>query len=219
MPADLKIRLSAVIGTSFYLGLAIWGWGGFGPFFAHPARITVTLIFFALTVASLFTEGNLSTGEREDRGNRWVLAAFGILSILSAYLSAYSDRKNIWVLDGDTVRWTGVLLLLPGGIIRLWPVYVLGRRFSGLVAIQPGHRLVTRGIYRIVRNPSYVGLLLSSFAWNLVFRSGIGVVLSALMIPPLIARIRAEERLLNSQFGEEYQAYCRRTWRLIPGLY
>jgi len=112
-----------------------------------------------------------------------------------------------------------VLLLLPGGIIRLWPVYVLGRRFSGLVAIQPGHRLVTRGIYRIVRNPSYVGLLLSSFAWNLVFRSGIGVVLSALMIPPLIARIRAEERLLNSQFGEEYQAYCRRTWRLIPGLY
>lgn len=219
MPADLKLRLSAVIGTCFYLGLAVWGWGGFGPFFAHPARIAVTVIFFALTFASMFTAGNLSTGEREDRGNRWVLAAFTVLSILSAYLSAYCDRKDIWVLGGDTVRWLGVALLVPGGIIRLWPVYVLGNRFSGLVAIQPGHTLVTTGIYSLVRNPSYVGLLLSSFAWNLAFRSIVGLILSALMIPPLIARIHAEERLLTSQFGTEYEAYRKRTWRLVPGLY
>jgi hypothetical protein len=46
MPAGLKIRLSAVVGTCLYLGLAILGWGGFGPFFSHPARIVVTLIFF-----------------------------------------------------------------------------------------------------------------------------------------------------------------------------
>jgi protein-S-isoprenylcysteine O-methyltransferase Ste14 len=39
------------------------------------------------------------------------------------------------------------------------------------------------------------------------------------MIPPLIARIRSEERLLRSQFGAEYDAYCARTSRLIPGLY
>jgi len=39
------------------------------------------------------------------------------------------------------------------------------------------------------------------------------------MIPPLIARIHAEERLLSSQFGAEYEAYRRKTWRLIPGLY
>jgi protein-S-isoprenylcysteine O-methyltransferase Ste14 len=96
---------------------------------------------------------------------------------------------------------------------------VLGRRFSGLVAIQPGHTLVTTGIYSLVRNPSYVGLLLSSFAWGLAFRSIVGLVLAALMIPPLIARIHAEERLLASQFGAEYEAYRRKTWRLIPGLY
>ena len=219
MSAGLKIRLSAFVGTFFYLGLAVLGWGGFGPFFAHPARIAVTVIFFVLTIASVFTAGNLSTGEREDRGNRWVLAAFGILSIVSAYLCAYTDRKDIWVLDGDAVRWAGVALLIPGGIIRLWPVYVLGRRFSGLVAIQPGHSLVTTGIYSVVRNPSYVGLLLCSFAWALVFRAGVGLVLCALMIPPLIARIHAEERLLSSQFGAEYEAYRRKTWRLIPGLY
>jgi protein-S-isoprenylcysteine O-methyltransferase Ste14 len=45
------------------------------------------------------------------------------------------------------------------------------------------------------------------------------VLLAALNIPPLIARMNSEERLLRSQFGEEYEAYRARTWRLLPGLY
>jgi len=39
------------------------------------------------------------------------------------------------------------------------------------------------------------------------------------MLIPLIARIRAEERLLHSHFGAEYDAYFARTWRLVPGIY
>jgi protein-S-isoprenylcysteine O-methyltransferase Ste14 len=45
------------------------------------------------------------------------------------------------------------------------------------------------------------------------------VLLAALMIPPVIARIGAEERLLREAFGAAYEAYCARTSRLIPGLY
>ena len=96
---------------------------------------------------------------------------------------------------------------------------MLGRCFSGLVAIQPGHALVTDGIYRTIRKPSYLGLLALSQGWALAFRSLAGVLLVVLMIPPLIARIRSEEALLRSQFGEAYAVYCARTWRLFPGLY
>jgi protein-S-isoprenylcysteine O-methyltransferase Ste14 len=95
---------------------------------------------------------------------------------------------------------------------------VLGHRFSRLVAIQPGHTLVTTGLYRVVRHPSYLGLLVNSLGWALAFRSGVGVLLTALLIPPLIARIGAEERLLRSQFGGEYEVYRRRTSRLVPGF-
>ena len=104
-------------------------------------------------------------------------------------------------------------------MLRLWPVFVLGRRFSGLVAIQPGHTLVTSGVYGVIRNPSYLGLLISSLGWALAFRSVVGVLLVLLLVLPLIARINSEERLLHSQFGDEYEAYRSRTWRLIPGLY
>jgi protein-S-isoprenylcysteine O-methyltransferase Ste14 len=107
----------------------------------------------------------------------------------------------------------------PGGALRIWPVFVLGRRFSGLIAIQPAHTLVTSGIYGVIRHPSYLGLFVNSLGWALAFRSGGGLLLTALLIPPLVARIRAEETLLRSQFGAEYEVYCNRTSRLIPGVY
>jgi protein-S-isoprenylcysteine O-methyltransferase Ste14 len=47
----------------------------------------------------------------------------------------------------------------------------------------------------------------------------VGLLLAAFTIPPLVARMHAEERLLRSEFGDEYADYFARTWRLIPGLY
>jgi protein-S-isoprenylcysteine O-methyltransferase Ste14 len=214
-----RLALISIAGTLACLGLAILGSGGFAAFFSDPARIVLTIVLFALSGAALFTSGNLSPGEREDRSNRWVIAAFGLIGLLAAYLPAYTERKEFWTIDGDLIRWLGVVLFAAGGGLRLWPVFVLGHRFSGLVAIQPGHRLVTTSIYSVIRHPSYLGLLISSLGWGLAFRSGVGVVLALLLIPPLLARIRAEETLLGTEFGQEYEAYRARTSRLIPGLY
>jgi protein-S-isoprenylcysteine O-methyltransferase Ste14 len=214
-----RMILTALLTTLVYLAIAVLGWGGLAAFFAQPARIALAIVTFALAAAALFTEGNLSPGEREDRGNRWVLAVFAIIGLASAYLPAYTDRHDIWTLGGDGVRWLGVFLFAAGGALRLWPVFVLGHRFSGLVAIQKGHALVTTGIYSRIRNPSYLGLLISSLGWALAFRSIIGIILVAALIPPLIARMMSEEKLLGAQFGAEYEAYRARTSRLIPGVY
>lgn len=208
-----------VLWIGVYLGLAIFAYGGFAAFFSNPARVALVLVLLALSVAAFFAGGNLSPGIREDRGNRWVIAAIGVIGLLSAYLPAYTERREFFVLDGDALRWLGVFLFGLGGALRLWPVFVLGDRFSGLVAIQPGHRLVTSGVYGIIRHPSYLGLIVSLLGWGLAFRSGVGVLLAVLTIPPLISRIRAEERLLADQFGADYEAYRARTSRLIPGIY
>jgi protein-S-isoprenylcysteine O-methyltransferase Ste14 len=104
------------------------------PFFSHPALIALTVVTFLLSGIALFSGGNLSPGIREDRSNRWVLAAFGVIGLLSGYLPAYTDRIGFWTLDGDTIRWLGVALFAAGGALRIWPVFVLGHRFSGLVA-------------------------------------------------------------------------------------
>jgi len=219
--ADMTIAPIAfftILMSLVYLGLAVLGWGGFEAFFSHPALIVVTVVLLVMTGVGILSAGNLSPGEREDRSNRWVLIPIGLIALLSAYLPAYTDRKEFWTLDGETVRWFGVAVVTVGSVLRIWPVFVLGRRFSGLVAIQPGHTLATNGIYGVVRHPSYLGLLVSSLGWALAFRSAVGLLLTALMGLPLFARIRAEEALLHSQFGAEYDAYRARTPMFIPSF-
>jgi protein-S-isoprenylcysteine O-methyltransferase Ste14 len=219
MTAKPKVMFLGIVTALVQFVLAVVGWGGWQPFFAHPALIALAAVTVALMIVAPFSSGNVSGGEKEDRGNRWVLAAFSMIALVNAYVPAYTDRTGIWTLDGETIRWLGIFLYAAGGALRLWPVFVLGSRFSGLVAIQPGHTLETHGIYGHIRNPSYLGLMTMMLGWALAFRAGAGVLLTALMLPPLIARIRAEERLLRAHFGADYDGYFARTWRLIPGIY
>jgi protein-S-isoprenylcysteine O-methyltransferase Ste14 len=211
--------LITVSTVALYLALAAWGWGGWSALMAHPARAGVVVATVLISIVAMFSSGNLSSGRREDIQNRWIFLPFMVLGFLLGWLPAYTDRRDIWTLDGDAVRYLGLVMYVVGIIIRIVPVFVLGRRFSGLVAIQEGHELVTGGLYRVIRHPSYLGLLLGLFGWALVFRSAIGVLVSLLLIPPLVARMNSEEALLESEFGQRYADYRRRTWRLLPFLY
>jgi protein-S-isoprenylcysteine O-methyltransferase Ste14 len=211
--------LIVLLSSSLWYGLAVIGEGGFAAFFSHPARIALVIIGVVLAGGGMLSEAGLRTGVREDRGNRWIFIPLLILSLLAGWLPAWCDRHEFLTLDGDAIRWLGVLLFAAGGALRLAPTFVLGRRFSGLVAIQPGHTLVTTGLYGTIRHPSYLGLILMMLGWGLAFRSLVGVALAALIVFPLLARIRSEEALLAEQFGREYAAYRTRTYRLIPRIY
>jgi hypothetical protein len=103
----LIIRLVLiVVGTAAYLGLAVLGWGGLAAFFSHPALIALAVAVSVLAGVSLFAGGNLSPGVREDRGNRWVIAAFALIGLLDAYLPAFvrlGQRNTIRPLDTAAV--------------------------------------------------------------------------------------------------------------------
>ena len=220
--AKLTVTMRAVItllGSAAYLGLAILGWGGFAPFFSHPPLVGLAVVFLIVAIVAFFAGGSMSPGLREDRANRWVIPAFAIIGLAAGFFAPYTDRLGFWTFDGDAVRWTGVVLTAVGSLLRIIPVYVLGDRFSGLVAIQPGHTLVTTGLYAKVRHPSYLGMLVASIGWALAFRSAVGLLFTLLLLLPLVARMNSEEKLLHDQFGSEYEAYRARTWRLLPHLY
>jgi protein-S-isoprenylcysteine O-methyltransferase Ste14 len=216
----MAVRLALIIlSTGAWFSLAVISRGGATQFFSHAPLIALTCVLIVLLAGSMFAGGNLSSGVQEDRDNRWVIAAFVLVGVLDGFMPAWGDRNEFWILDGETLRWIGVVLFAAGGALRIWPVYVLGNRFSGLVAIQPDHTLETGGIYCFIRNPSYLGLLVMTLGWGLAFRTGLGIVLTVLLIPPLIARMDAEEALLSARFGKEYDAYRARTSRLIPWLW
>ena len=78
-----KLAVFAVVATLAYLGLAILGCGGFAGFFSHSALIALASTLFVLTGVAIFSEGNLTPGEREYRTHRGLIVAFGAVLIVS----------------------------------------------------------------------------------------------------------------------------------------
>ncbi|HLY05414.1 MAG TPA: isoprenylcysteine carboxylmethyltransferase family protein, partial [Rhizomicrobium sp.] len=186
MKTTPAMAVAVIVSTLAWLALAAFAAGGIYVFLARRQFVALVAITFALAFATFFSEAGIRKGVREARDNRWVLAVFGALGLATGFLAPYTDRIGFWTLDGDVLRWFGVAIYAAGGVARMWPVFVLGRRFSGLVAIQEGHTLVTSGIYAHIRHPSYLGVVLVMAGWSLVFRSGVGLLLAALILVLLV---------------------------------
>jgi protein-S-isoprenylcysteine O-methyltransferase Ste14 len=146
-----------------------------------------------------------------------VIGTIGAGAALAAAARHVNATK---IADGNAAVTVGVSIALAGLALRTWAIVVLGRFFRVTVTIQPDHRVVDEGPYRLLRHPSYTGLLL--------ILSGAGIALDnwlsllALLLVPLagiLVRIRFEESALEAALGESYVTYEARTKRLIPGVW
>ena len=215
-----RIIIISTVSVIIQLALTILAWGDWTSFFAHQARTWLVIGSFLLLIVAWFSgSSGLSGGDKHSPGSKTILYGFGVVILLLVLVPPYCDRRDIWIVDGDTTRYFGLLLFFAGSILRLAAVFVLGRRFSGLVAIQPDHQLKTDGLYRYIRHPSYTGLIASMMGYVLVFRSAIGLILIILLFLLLMSRMNDEERFLEAHFGDEYRNYRIRTRRLVPFLY
>jgi protein-S-isoprenylcysteine O-methyltransferase Ste14 len=96
----------------------------------------------------------------------------------------------------------------------------LGTNWSITLEVREEHQLVTQGIYRHVRHPMYLALLLYSLGQALVVPNWIvGASYGVAMALLFALRVSPEERMMLDEFGQDYEAYMRRTKRLIPGLW
>ena len=95
----------------------------------------------------------------------------------------------------------------------------LWRNYSGTVIIRIDHQLITHGIYRFTRNPMYLGLIMVVTGLPVYAASMYGFLVSLLLIPIILNRIRLEEELLTEEFGDAYRTYKETTNKLIPFIY
>jgi protein-S-isoprenylcysteine O-methyltransferase Ste14 len=205
-------RRHAAASRARHLGVGDWT-----TFFSNPARTGVIILAFAGAIAYAFSgSSSLGIGQREDPSSRRIFVPVIIIAIVFAWLPPHLDHLDRWSIDGDTVRYTGLIITAIGGFVRIATVFELGHRFSIFVALQPHHRLKTDGFYQFVRHPSYLGALLAMAGWALVFRSIIGLLLTAAMCVPIVARIRAEEEFLVREFGEQYRLPTTHPLAVIP---
>ena len=181
-----------------------------------PTRLAFVIVTAAYSVRELVLQARSRGGGRDP--SYYAMLAGPTAGILLALLLAEADVR----LPGP--RWApaavGIALMVAGTAYRNWAVHVLGRFFTVTVGVEEGHRVVDSGPYRLVRHPSYTGML--------AFFAGFGVALDswpsvgAAVLPTLAAlviRISYEERMLRRELGPPYVGYSARTKRLIPGVW
>jgi protein-S-isoprenylcysteine O-methyltransferase len=114
----------------------------------------------------------------------------------------------------------GAALLCAGMAIWLSAISMLKEYFTVNIAIRENHRLITKGLYKAIRNPAYTGQLMCFAGLGLQF--GDPFLFLFVFLPDLILillRIRKEEAMLAANFGQEWTDYKARTKNLIPYIF
>jgi protein-S-isoprenylcysteine O-methyltransferase Ste14 len=218
----LRAALAFLVGAAIFVlvPLAAWGAGDLRGFLADPARLAycaAALLLDAVAAARLPEVGKERRPAERTVGQRLAVALLQVVPLAIVAAAPFGDRRGIGVLpDVPALRAAGVGLYAGGFLLVHWAEAHLGRLFSVQVELQPDHRLVTDGPFRMVRHPRYLGIVLFLAGIALVFRSWLGLALVAPVIGILRWRIADEEQLLADAFGAEWVAYARRTPGLLP---
>jgi protein-S-isoprenylcysteine O-methyltransferase Ste14 len=170
-------------------------------------------------VIALATRTGRNDGNVKDKGTQALLWVVILASATASEWIRHVVPANLFGGAG-WLRMVGLILLIAGLAIRWTAVLTLGKAFSANVAIRASQTVRKNGLYRFVRHPSYLGLLLIFLAVGVHSRNWLSL---AVMVLPttaaLLYRIHVEEAALREAFGEEYVAYSRETKRLIPWLF
>lgn len=178
-------------------------------------------VFFLSTINRVRVHGSFTPREKDAQvKSAWGKVAYPIqfLGLGGAHwLAVYDYSQNA----APELLWSivGLMLMLVALVVNRLAARELGRFWDRLV-IQEKHQLVTSGIYSVVRHPIYTSYLLLFFGHMVFFQSLWASLLLAVVCAVWFGtRIKIEESLLLSKFGEDYAQYMRQTKRLVPFLF
>ncbi|SDS07477.1 methyltransferase family protein [Actinopolymorpha singaporensis] len=178
-------------------------------------------VVFGISVAA-FAIGEISQAVKRRRGasgadlrSEVVFRVFFFAGILMLPLAQTLVPGA--VLDGRAVFGLGALVGWLGLLLRWWSFATLGKYFTVVVKTSPDQLIVSDGPYRLLRHPSYTGLLAALLGCGLMMGNWAGTCVSYLLIlTALIYRLLREERTMINALGDGYRDFARHRARLLP---
>ena len=159
------------------------------------------------------------TGTKQDRSTLRVLWMVIMASVAAGVYVAFHCPEAA-LPQGRIFAFAGVVLFGAGLLLRWWAIITLGRFFTVDVAIEKDHELVDRAPFRMVRHPSYTGVLLAFVGFALSLRNWAALLVILIpIVAAFIHRMNVEEEALSCVLGPRYTDYIKRTKRLVPFVY
>jgi protein-S-isoprenylcysteine O-methyltransferase Ste14 len=149
-------------------------------------------------------------------GDRIVLLVCLIVSAAVANLTPHVVPEAA-IRPGAAAFAAGMVVLLAGLVLRGWSFKVLGQYFTHTVMVSSDQPVIATGPYRVLRHPSYAGVILAVIGVGLASANWADLaVLFLLALTPLLWRIHVEETALRTTLGDRYSAYAAQHKRLVP---
>jgi protein-S-isoprenylcysteine O-methyltransferase Ste14 len=187
---------------------------------SNVARLVLDVSVGAFVVGELLQVFRVRRGAtRSNLGAEGLFRAlfFGgilLIPIGRAVAPAAVIGGGVWIFS------LGVLIVWLGLLLRWWCFVTLGDYFTVVLKTSEVQPVVERGPYRVLRHPSYTGLLLAFVGCGLMVGNWVSTAGSvALVFTALVYRIRIEERALIASLGDRYRNFAASRARLVPFLW
>jgi protein-S-isoprenylcysteine O-methyltransferase Ste14 len=176
------------------------------------------LVWLAIWIAASRGVKRTRTAEplREALANRIPVGLGAAMLASPAWLPDALTGRFLWGPDGPAL---GTLLVFAGLSFAIWARWHLGRNWSSTVVVKEGHTLIASGPYRWVRHPIYSGMVVALFGTAWALGEPRGFLGAGLILFGFVIKLLAEEARMRDAFPLSYDDYCRRTARLIPGVF
>ena len=155
-----------------------------------------------------------------DRGTRYynfiaIAAGITVASILNGNSRFFFPGGR-----GYAGFWIGLSIMVVGFGLRIWAVTALGASFRTTVETHSNQQVVRSGPYKLVRHPSYSGLMIMCIGYGIALMNWLSLLVAvALPLVALLYRIHVEEEALAASIGSEYKNYQSQTKKLIPWVW
>ena len=194
--------------------------------------LIVSAVFLAFVLGFVWPRGGL----------QWRNAGLYSAFLISLFFEMFGLPLTIFVLAplfdlpildfGFSESHLWAYLLDRAGLVPLaWGVYLVMTVSMGLIALGLGlvavgwaqvfgarHELRTSGIYRFIRHPQYLGLILVIVALNIQWPTILTLAMAPVLIVMYVRQARREDRELEARFGRAFAAYAARVPAFVPRL-
>jgi protein-S-isoprenylcysteine O-methyltransferase Ste14 len=196
----------------------------FGPKFL-PTLVFVVVMLSWITFAVVFLAHKKPPSGPEQKRER--ISIFGIALQGAAYAIVWSVHRQFLTPLAAMSKSLEIALAVLTMLLAVGSVWfvsaavrALGKQWSIAARLVEGHKLVTEGPYRIVRNPIYTGMLGMLLATGLAISNWFALTIAIVVFAiGTWIRVRSEEKLLREAFRAEFEAYERKVSAVVPYLF